>query len=402
MKQIILKSTAALFCLFLVFSASGQETWGLEKCIKHAAENNVQVLRSDLNVEQAKLNQHQAKQQRYPNISGAGTYSVNFGRSIDPTTNTYESRTLQGNNFSLNAGAPIYNGLQIRNTIEQRSFDILSSQSDKDAAINNLALSVAQTYLQILLNEDQLEIAENRLETTKRQLERTTKLINAGQLAAVNKLPIEAQIFSDEQTIIVTENLVQGAYLSLKTLLNLEADYNLIVERPDAIVPANYNLEGLALQDLYSSSLSYQPQIKANDYRIKSAEKAIDVAKGARLPSLSLFGNLNTNFADIAKKRSTVPSTILVPVTFMGQTGDIEFPSQDLVVEDYPYFNQLADNFGQSLGIRLSVPIYNNGVFNTNIQRAELNLKSAGYTANQAKLQLKADIQNALANAPRC
>ncbi len=399
MKHIILNFTPVFFFIFFTFSANGQESWGLEKCIEHAATNNLQVLRSNIGIEQAKLNQNQTKQQRYPSISGTGSYSVNFGRSIDPTTNTFESKTLQGNNFAISGGAPIYNGFQIKKSIEQGEFDILSSQSDKEAIINNLALSVAQAYLQILLNEDQVEIAKNRKASTLRQLERTNKLINAGQLAAVNKLPIEAQIYSDEQTIITTSNLVQGAYLNLKSLLNLEADYDLIIERPDAIVPERYNLEALDLEELYNSSISYQPQIKANDYKMQSARKAIEVAKGAKQPSLSVFGNLSTNWADIAKKRSAVPSTTLVPVTFMGQTGNIEFPGQDIIVDDYPYFNQLGDNFGQSLGLRLSVPIYNNGILNTNIQRAELNLVNASYTAKQAKLQLKADIQNALANA---
>lgn len=399
MKHIILKFTPVFLFIFFTFSMNGQETWPLEKCIKYAATNNLQVLRSNIGVEQAKLNQNQTKQQRYPSVSGSGSYSVNFGRSIDPTTNTFETATLQGNNFSINAGAPIYNGLQIKNSIEQGEFEVLSSQSDKEAIINNLALSVAQAYLQVLLNEDQVEIAKNRLETTKKQLERTNKLINAGQLAAVNKLPIEAQIFSDEQTIITTANLVQGAYLNLKMLLNLEADYNLTIERPEAIVPENYNLEALELEELYNSSLAYQPQIKANDYKMKSARKAIEIAEGAKQPSLSIFGNLSTNWADIAKKRSTEPTTVDLPVTFMGQTGTVQFPSQNFILSDYPYFNQLADNFGQSLGLRLSVPIYNNGRINTNIQLAELNLANAGYTAKQAKLQLKADIQNALANA---
>jgi len=399
MNQIIVKLTAVVFFVFILFSANAQETWSLEKCIEHAATNNLQVLRSDIAVEQAKINEHQVKQQRYPSLSGAGSYSVNFGRSIDPTTNTFETKTLQGNNFSLNTGAPIYNGFQIKNTITQRSFDILSSQSEKEAIINNLALTVAQAYLQILLNEDQLKIAENRLETTKRQLERTNKLINAGQIAGVNRLPIEAQIYSDEQTIINAANLVQGAYLNLKTQLNLEADYDLKIVRPEAIVPEQYSLETLDLGTLYNNSLSYQPQIKANDYRIKSAEKAIEVAKGARQPSLTVFGALNTNYSDIAKKRTAVPTTTDIPVTFMGQTGIIEFPSQDIVAENYPYFNQLGDNFGQSLGLRLSVPIYNNGITNANIQRAELNRINADYTAKQAKLQLKADIQNTLANA---
>ncbi len=394
----------ALFTILLlfVFCSSGftQETWTLEDCIRYAQQYNIQVLQSSIGVDQAEIGQKQSKQARYPNLNGVGNYSANFGRSIDPTSNSFIAQSLQANSFSLSAGAPIYNGFQLKNSLKRSEYDLLASEADKETVMNNIALSVAQAYLQILLNEDQVEIAKNRLVTTKRQLERTDILINAGQLPRVNRLTIEAQTFSDEQAIIFAENLVQTAYITLKSLLNKESDFEMTIVRPEILVPENTDLATMTVENLYTEAINTQPQIMANEYKKMSAKTGVDVAKGALQPSLSAFGSLGTNYSSRARKLERVDQTVeTISVDIGGMPVDIGFPSQDPVFGNYAYFNQLADNFSQAVGLRLSVPIYNNGVSKLNVQRAELNVISQEYTADQARQQLKADIQRALADA---
>lgn len=405
MKHIVKTIFAAVFLLAAHFVVSGQEVWSLERCITYALDANFSVQQAEANVKVAILAEKQAKASRLPNVSVNSSLGEQFGRTIDPTTNQFNTTGIGYNTISLNAGLPVFQGGRIIHGIKQAQWDSRASKADADQTSNNLALQVASAYLNVLLTQEQLESASRRVEQSRRQLDVTAKLIDAGTVPQADRYNIEAQIARDEQLAVGAQNSVDLALLALKQLLQLEPDYDLQIERPTVTIPADVNPDGYTLPDVYTAALETQPSIKSAGFRIKSAEEGITLAKADYLPSLSLFASLSTNYSTQARDftKGTVRETVLTdPVTVIIDGTTPVTIQQEIAILEYPktpYFTQVDQNFGQGFGVQLSVPLYQNGRVRLNVERARLGLLTAQLQENQVRQQLKNDIQTAIANA---
>ena len=154
-------------------------------------------------------------------------------------------------------------------------------------------------------------------------------------------------------------------------MLQLDPNFELQIERPNqVIISSEENPDILKLNDLYQKALGNQPFIKADENRIKSASLNEDIARSGLIPSLRANGNLGTSYAD---------------------SDNPLFPSQS-------WSDQIVDNFGQSIGLSLSVPIYNQNQTRINMEQAQLQLIDAQLLSSQNKQNLKTNIQNAIAN----
>ncbi len=401
----MIRLSLTLFLGLFVFGLQAQEVWSLEKCIKHAMDNSLSVKQADLSVRRAELADKGNKNARLPNVSASTSVALQSGRTVNPNTNTIENAAIFSNSHGLSASVLLYNGSQIKNSIKQSEFDFMAAQADRNSTINDLSLQIAGAYLNVLFAEERLENANKRLELTKAQLEQTDKLINAGSLPRNDRLDILAQIAQDEQAIITQENQVELSLLNLKQLLLLEPDFDLQIERPTITSTTTVNTDAFGLVDIYQKALQTQPQIKAGELRMKSAEIGIDIAKAGYYPTVSLFGSLRSSYISNAKTRKLVGPE--VPIIDANYTVDIDgiptvlTPYSQIAFEENKigYFSQMNDQFGQSVGLNVNIPIYNNGRTKIAEEQAELNIVNTQVANEQIKQQLKASIQNAIADA---
>ncbi|MCB0641838.1 MAG: TolC family protein, partial [Phaeodactylibacter sp.] len=238
-------------------------------------------------------------------------------------------------------------------------------------------------------------------EQSQAQLDQIDKLIQAGSLPENDRLDVVAQIALNEQSLVQGENLVTTSYLRLKQLLELDPSTDFKVLKPEFEVPADSNPEAYSTEEVYATALGTQPQIKANDIRLLSAEKGVNVARSAGLPSLSFFAQMNTNWSSVGKTVNGT-STDFFPITLRTPDGTIttfEVQQESAILIDNPYFDQLNQNFGQGVGLNLQIPIFNGLSTKLNTERAELNVLNTKVTNDLAKQQLKTDVTNAVADA---
>ncbi|MBX2891310.1 MAG: TolC family protein [Saprospiraceae bacterium] len=401
MKHFLMPLFAALF---FAAGVRAQEVWSLERCILYAQENNLSVKQAEANVKTALLSERQAKAARLPNVSASFNAGEQFGRTIDPTTNQFSTVATGFNSVSLNAGVGLFNGGFIHHSTRQASWDAQASRADAEQTTNTLALQIAQAYLNILLFEEQLKNAQKRVATSTEQLNATQKLIDAGNLPAADRFNILAQIAQGEQAAVQAQNSVELAYLSLKQLLQLEPDFDLRIERPTISVPADAAPEALTLTPIYNVALGTQPNVRAADFRIKSAEEGVYVAKSAYWPSVSLFANLTSNYSTrfLDFQNGTFLGQELsppIPVRINNEDAFIQQFVSRFEYDKIPYLKQMDQNFGQGVGLNISIPIYQNGRTRLSVERARLNVLNAQLQQNQTRQQLKNDIQTAIANA---
>lgn len=394
-----------LLTFSLVFSALSQEVWSLERAINYARENSLQVKSSLYNVELAQINLLGDQMNRLPSLNASVSGGYQFGRTINPATNEFITESTATNSYSLSGGVILYNGGLVNNAIKQSKYDLQAANLEALATANDISLQVATSYLSILLAEEQLENARKQLAQSQRQLEQTDKLIQAGSLPVNDRLDWVAQIALNEQQVVEAQNQVAVNYLVLKQLLELDPALDMVIADPEIELPENPEPILLTLEEVYTTALGTQPQIEAGDLRMRSALLQEKIARAGMLPRLVLQGNFNTYYSDRLLDFSSPINPRLVfgdPIIVRvdGDPRSVEFPTT--VNDGFPgisFGDQLRENFGQSIGLGLSIPIYNNHMNRVNIERAKVNALNTELNNKQVKQQLKANVQRAIADA---
>ncbi len=401
----ILKIVPLCLALLLVQIVKAQEVWSLEKCIAHAQANSRSVAQSKNAVRDAEFVKKGSQNQALPTLNANSNFALNFGRSVNPSTYQYDNINTNYNSWNLNMGVPIFNagsrGGRITDYVKQNDSDLKASQADLLATQNNIALQVAQAYLQILLNEEQLANAKRRAQQDLSSLDKIEKQIKAGSLPATSRLDGQVTVAKSEQQTVISENNVALGYLNLRNLLELPTDMVFNIEKPILDVPDQMPIVG-NLGTVYTEALASQPNIKAAEMRIKSAEFGLKIAQDALLPSVSGFGSLSSNYSSAIKDytKGTVVTSDLK------QTAYINSQPVDFTIKQYsvtnspvtPYFDQIGNNFGQNVGVRLNIPILNGFSQQIAIQRQKLNIDNQTIAFDKAKLQLRSDVQTSLTN----
>ncbi|MGW8121011.1 TolC family protein [Roseivirga echinicomitans] len=392
--------------LFILLVSYGQQnSWTLEECINYAWENNLTVRSSELNKLNSEIALKESKFALLPSLSGGGNLSKSFGRTIDPVTNGFISTSFVSSGFSASSAVTLFNGGALRNSIKRNELNLDASEFDLQKAKNDIGVTVATNFLNVLLGREQLKNAQFQLESSQAQLERTKRLVNAGSLPITNQLDLESQVATNEVSVVNAENSLRSGILSLKQAMQMPADESLDVVAPEVSVD-NMGFISQSPNDIYDIAMGVQPEIKSAELGMKSSEIGVDIAKSAFLPSLSLSGSVSTNHSGRARQLTgtqqvTIPSK---QIGFVDGSNQAVFsnPSQQTVpvyAESYSVFNQYDDNIGQSVSVRLNVPIFSRYSNSANLQRAKINKQRAEITTMNTKNQLRQSIESAYNSA---
>ena len=391
------------------YAAKAQNSWSLQKCIITGQQNSLMIKQAQYQISNAELTEKGNKFNRLPTINGRISAGYQLGRTIDPTTNEFESQNIGFNSYSFDASVPLYTGGRIANSIKQSKIDLEAAQLDAQAMSNDISLQIAAAYLGILLAEEQLAAARKRLELSQSQLAQTEKLIQAGTLPVNDRLDFEAQIALDKQTIIEAENLVTINYLNLKQLMVVDPGENISIQKPEIVIPDDANPEAFRLNEVFTSALSTQPQVRADEMRIQSANLGERIAKANTLPSVFLFGGLNTNYSSVAKDftNANLDNASLVvddgstrPVLINGSESTVtEYTLIGVEIPDQSFVDQINQNFGQNFGVSVSIPVYNNHSNKIAMERAKLNALNAQVSYEQTRQALRTDVQRSITDA---
>ncbi len=376
-----------------------QDVWNLEKCINHAMQNNIDIQQGRLSIEQANISNKEATQSRYPSLNASTNFGLNFGRTIDPTNNEFITQSFFSNGISLNSNITLYNSGRINNTIKQSEIDQESANYSAKQSERDIALIVANSYLNILFAEENLKNAIAQQSLNTEQYNQVQSLIKAGVRPANELLDLEAQIARGEQSVITQQNTVMISKLNLKQLLLLDPGYQITLERPsDADILSDADV--ITFDDIYTSALSSQPGIRAAELDVRSAELGEKIAKSSLYPSVSLGGTLQTNYSNQGRKLDgfnvgSKDESVLID----GMPSVITTPTVSAILADNPYINQIDENISYGFGLGVNIPIYNNYQVKAGMERARLNTMSSALNVQRQKNTLKTNVQQALADA---
>jgi outer membrane protein len=385
----------------LVFSgmpSRAQQIWSLLDCVNHALENNIQIKQGKLSVGIARENLLQTRANQLPSLNANATHGYNFGRTIDPFTNTFATESVRSNNFSLSSGLNLFSGFQLRNSIEQNRQELEASRFDVEKIENDISLAVASAYLQILFSRELAEVAANNLEITRQQVERTTRLVEAGTLARGSLYTIEAQAASEELQLVNAQNQLDISYLNLAQLLDLDDYLNFDIVIPEIDIEDFGLMEYSPLQ-IFSTAVNRQPDVRSADFRVASAEQGVKIARGGRSPMLSIRGSYGTGYSGASRE---ITDIMIGEPQQIGLTagGEAVFgPSFDYITQIKPFGDQLEDNLNRSFAFVLTIPIFNGLQTQTSISRSRIALENASLNKQFIRDQFFKNVQQAHADA---
>ena len=412
-----MKLTPLLFITTLIiFSAVpvlAQDKWDLKRSVEYAWEHNVTVKQASIQAGIDSLTLKQNRLSQYGFASGNSNLGLQFGRSIDPTTNQFTTTQLLFQQYNLQANITIYNWNNIKNNILGARYGAEASRMDIEKSKNDLALNVASQYLQALLAREQIHIAEVQVLQTQGQLLDTRKRVDAGSLPELNAVQLEAQLATDSSNLITAKSNAETSVLSLKALLYLDAAAPFELDAPPVDMIPVESIAELQPDFVFNTALKFQPAQKSNELRIKSLEAYVKASHAAMYPTLSAFGGLGSRFSNPFKAISdpvfsgyypAVPGGPVVNVNgtnYLVQSPIVNYTTSSKTFGGLwkGYSDQISNNFSQNFGVQLNVPIFNGGQSNISYQKSKLNLQNARVTREAIDQTLKQNIYQAYISA---
>jgi outer membrane protein len=362
--------------------------WNLEKCIETALHNNIQVKQAVVTAKMSSADNLQSKLNFLPTIDANANFSDNFGNGFNPQTYSFAQGNSQAVQMQLTGSLPIFTGLQQIFNVQRTKYDLLASEFDYKNAQNNVALNVASSYLQILLNREIEKVSEKQRELTLSQKEVVQSKIKAGSMPETAIYDIESQAGRDEVTIVNAKNAVDLSMLALEQLLGLKDDNGFEIETPEVKADNMADITSLSSDAVFKYAVDNQPSIKSADARVRSAIISRKISIGAMSPTLGAFASLSTSY--FSQDRNTLYS----PVTIGGYTFSVPSGSESI-----PLSQELSNNFRKVVGLSLDIPLFSKGSKMLNYQKARMQVEMRQLQLDAARLQLRQDIEQAYTNA---
>jgi outer membrane protein len=229
-------------------------------------------------------------------------------------------------------------------------------------------------------------------------------LVNAGAAAAFDLYDVEAQLASDEATIVSTQNALNLAKLNLVQLLQLpasEADGFTVVRPSDEDLERN-NLPP-SPESAVGHALASFPEIVQAQYQVEDAGIGLNLARSERYPRIFASYNIGTGYSGASRTVDGSPTTEEI---VLGSLVVDDSTAYDLVAQQEvyqfittPFSDQVNRNYNQSVFFSMNIPIFNNFGVKSSVEQAEVNVLRAQYQLEQVRQTLTANIESAWADA---
>ncbi len=319
--------------------------WDLQTCIDYAKEHNIDIRRNRISVQSAEEDVKTAKAEWFPNLSGSISQRVvnrpntNNGTIISgDNITTSQSKTSYNGSYGIDANWTLFNGGSRVNGIKQQKLNSRIAELAVTESENSIQESILQLYMQILYAAEAVKVNQGTLEVSRATWERGKQLYDAGSLSAADLAQLEAQVSNDNYQVVTAQATLQDYRLQLKQLLELDGAYEMALDMPaledkDVLTP-------LPMKDeVYRTALALRPEIESGRLGIEAAELDIKVARAGYIPSVSLTAGIGSSNANS---------------------------------NDFTFTEQLKQNWNNSLGVTLSVPLFDRRQTKNAVNKAKL------------------------------
>ena len=223
--------TFITLALLLTAGGVGAQEMALtaDDCMRYAVEHNHDIRISQLSQDTRRAERTGAIGAFLPSVNGSIGAQYNFGRAIDPETNTYTNVSTFYNGYSVQATLPVFDGFQRINQLRAAKASLLMGSSQLRAQQDELALQVFEAYCNVLYYQGTVKMAEEKREQSQLTLRQTQVMAEVGQKSEADVAQMEAQLAGDDYEITRQQNELSTALLTLKQLMNYPEEDLLVI-----------------------------------------------------------------------------------------------------------------------------------------------------------------------------
>lgn len=382
-----------LMGVFILHAQS--EPLSLEDCVNMALEKNISIKQSELDVQNAGIDKLNAFGNFLPTVNLSASHFWNNGLNQNITTGLLENVTTEFSSFQGNVGVDIFKGLQNINQYLRAQLNLLAQQYRLADMADDVSLFVANAYLQVVLNKEILTVQQKQIETTQLELKRTKELVEAGVLTARDLYELEANLATQEQSLVVAENNFRLGKINLAQLLLITDYENFEIELEDFSVPFPSILEKQP-KEIFEQALTFRNDVKLAETNIGIAQKDLDIAKGALYPRLSGFYSYSTRitYNDRLVGTGTFSS---IPLGYVADSGAlvVREVENSMLAAPLSFADQFSLYDGHNFGLQLSIPVFNGKSLSNAVKRSKVNLQRSKNLFSQQQLDLETSVNQA-------
>ena len=328
MKRLIMTLLVSNFLTLVCIAHAEAQPLTIDDCMRYAVENSTTVGKQRLAADDNKTNYQEAIASLFPSVNAEVAGGLNFGRGIDPATNTYTNVTTFGNTYGIGASVPLFDGLKGINTMRAMKVARQKGLVDTQIAQDEVAMQTLSAYMDVVYYTEAVKIANEQLEASRKTLELVRRQFDLGTKSAADVAEIESQEANYDYLLTTEENNLALAYIKLREVMNYPQG-----ERLEIVT--NIDLDALpsaaSEQALVDYALANNPKIAASRHFTEQQRLNLARAKSAYSPSLYLYGGYNTSYY-------------------------IDFENKAAYAS---FANQFRNNRGGYVQVGLSIPIFN-------------------------------------------
>ena len=338
--------------------------------MRYAVAHSHGLRQRELQLDNSEATRLQAIGAFLPNVNASTGTQWNFGRAIDPETNTYTSVSTFNNGYGLSTSLPVFDGLYRVHALRAARADVLMQKNALQAERDQVALETYQAYVNVVYAQEAVRLAEEKLSESKMILRQTQVMEEEGLKSPADVAQMEAQVASDELMLTRQEGQRETNMLELRKVMNRPTPLplpvrersiylqglNIINEQEEEVTTPLPHREGQGGGSAGAKSLLVQ-----SFYAVESARHSLRATRSSFFPSISLSAGINSSYYRNLDAATTSP-----------------------------FRNQLKNNLGEYVSLNLSIPIFNRLGNIASLRRARNNLCIAQeqYAAKQTELEV--------------
>lgn len=327
------------------------QQWTLQNCVDYAKQHNITLNSLKLSSNSAQLDLSQSKSNRLPNATGSMSQNLANNNSASFSSN-----------YGVSSSLTLYNGNYLKNDIKAKELSLQSANLTVDETANDISLSITQAFLNILLAKENITSLEQVLSTSEAQMKQEQQLYDAGSIARKDLVQFQSQLATDNYNLVNAKNNYRSNIVTLKQILQLPTTYDFEVSVPQTVEPQE---AVIALDKAQAAAEDSRPEVKNKDVSIRLAQVNLEKVKASRLPVISLGAGMSSAYSNNQSSK---------------------------------YFPQLGSNFYQTLGLNMSIPIFNRNQNKTNIAKSQIAIEQAKLDLDNTKTVLNQQVEQAYIN----
>ena len=357
-----------MMSLMLSTAAHGQQPWKVEQCIKYAMNHSQEVRLEERSLEDARIRRTQSIGAWLPSVNGSVGGQYNFGRAVDPETNTYTNVNTFYNSYNLQATLPIFEGFARYYDSKAARARLLMGKLGLQAAKEEVAKQVMKLCMDVIYLQGAVRLAADKLSESRQLLKQTKIMLEVGTKSEADVAQVQATVAADDYEVTNQQNLLTHAWIALKAQMNFPLTDTLALDTLFLSEPHPLPEEETA-QEIFHRAQLYYPALMQSDWEVRAARYSLKATRGSLFPSLSVGAGISTSFYKT-----------------LGQESPLG------------YRRQMRENRGEFVFATLSIPIFNRLDRLSEIRRQRNEWRKAVDRQQQQQTELQRLILEALAD----